>query len=469
MNLKLKLSLTLFFLALLIRLPLLNTNFYKTPDAIEYLNPALNLISGQGFISTLKVIHIDHQPLIHPAVNDRPIGFSLLLAPFLLLSQNPSFIQLILFIFNSFNAVLIFTLFSRFLSPAYAFIAGLLLAFNPNILITNRLIMPEPFYLFFILLGLLFFYSKRPVFISGLFFSLAWLIRPETIFLTLPLFIYLLAQRRPISSIIFILPTLILAFIQNPFNLLESYHYRLTHFSLASTLYNQPTPSALTFIKSNLAWILAKQWQNTLYHLKHLFSLTWLSLLTFPLFICPKKFIIKYWPLLVFPVCSFFLISLTWSIFPEPARMLLVPFVFLILFALKGLSRLPQRISLIILIVIFSAYAAYDFHRITWARIDPANHQFPYMVQLTGWLNAHTSPQAKIVSIDPWTIYWATRRPSLILPLNLDQSNVNDFINFYHPDYIITAANSSLINFLPLPLFTTDPPLFSIFSANFQN
>ena len=38
--------LAIFILALLVRLPLIGTNWYKTPDAVEYLNIARHLAAG---------------------------------------------------------------------------------------------------------------------------------------------------------------------------------------------------------------------------------------------------------------------------------------------------------------------------------------------------------------------------------------------------------------------------------------
>ena len=134
-----KLSLFIFILALLIRLPLISTNFYRTPDAVEYLNPAFNLINEKGFNSTLKVTFLNPAPLPHSAIGERPIGFSLFLTPFLIFNQSPHFIQTILLILHSVNAALLFLLFRHFLSLNYAFLAGLFFGLNPNILITNKL------------------------------------------------------------------------------------------------------------------------------------------------------------------------------------------------------------------------------------------------------------------------------------------------------------------------------------------
>jgi len=254
---------------------------------------------------------------------------------------------------------------------------------------------------------------------------------------------------------------------QNPFALLETNHFRVKHFSQFSLQFPPPDSSTLSFIKSNLFWIIKAQFKNLLLHLKHLVSFPWLGFLILPLLICSKKFFQKHWPLLIYSSLSFLLISLTWSIFPEPERMLLIPFTFLLLFSLKGLSKLPRLLQITIVSITLIIYSAFNFHRLTWAKTDPPNHLFSYNQQLINWINQNTLVTDTIAYIDPWTINLATKRPSIILPLNLNQKNLYQFINQYQPNYLITKFNSPLHPLLPPPVFTTNPPDYSIHQISF--
>ena len=51
-----------------------------SPDAVEYLNIAERLASGDGFTLSIKAYHYVPGPLIHYAGHDRPPLFPLLLA-----------------------------------------------------------------------------------------------------------------------------------------------------------------------------------------------------------------------------------------------------------------------------------------------------------------------------------------------------------------------------------------------------
>jgi len=471
----LKLSLCLFAVAFLVRLPLVGTNFYKTPDAVEYLNPALNFVRHRQLLTTLKVTFLDSRPLPYSPVGERPIGFSLFLIPWLFISRSPSFIQTLLLLFHSVNAALIFLLFQTFIPLAYAFLAALLFALNPNVLITNRLIMPEPVYLFFVLLSLLFLKNKPPhPALAGFTLGLAYLVRPEAVFLIIPLLFYYLIHRQSSTTLklltVALLTTLPYFFLNyrlnhQLFKLLEANHFRVTHFSQLSTQFPPPSVSTAVFINQHLPWILSAQLNNLLLHLKHLLSFPWLGLLFLPLFFCPKRFFKTHFVFFIYPLLSFLLISLTWSLFPEPERMLLIPFLFLLLFALKGLSRLPHLFQLILVFTTLITYSAFNFHRLTWAKTDLPNYLYSYNQPLIAWINQHTQPQDTIAYIDPWTINLATNRKSVIFPTNLNPTTLSMFINQYQIDYIITSSSSATAH-LPNPVFITSSPDLAIFPTH---
>jgi hypothetical protein len=472
-----KLSLVLFFISFIIRLPLIGTNFWKTPDAVEYLNIAQHLVQGKGLTTSLKIHFFNSEPVIHSALSERPIGFPLFLGFLLRIKNSPLFLQTTLLALNSINALLIFFLFKKFLPFPWAFLGALLFALNPNILITNRLLMPEPLYLFLILLSLIFFYqplTNKTIVLSGFSLGLSYLVRPETLFLLLGLSISLAVSKK-----YHFLPFLFISFLTIAFpyhlinyqlnhqlmSVMELNAYRAKSFFTGMKNFNPQLVTIPTFIISNSSFIIRRQLQLLVGHLKSLISFPWLGLL-FPLAFFPSlKFIRQTIPLAIFGSLSFILIIATWAIIAEPERMLLIPFIFMLLYSLKVLSKIKSpKIAFLIIFITLSSYLAYDLHRLYWARVkDVPAQNFPHNQQLISWLKTHTQSTDIIASPDPWLISLTTSQPSIMLPQNLNANNIDEFINTYQINYIISSQNPLWQNSRFSTLFTTDPPSFSVY------
>jgi hypothetical protein len=472
-----KLAWLLFLISFLIRLLLINTNFWKTPDAVEYLNLSQHLIQGQGLTTSIKIHFFNSQPVVHSALAERPIGFSLFLAPLLLIHNSPQFIQLCLLLLNSINTCLFFFFLSRLFKPPWPFFGALFFALNPNILISNRLIMPEPVYFFFILLSLIFFYrssSTGNLFFSGFLLGLAYLVRPESLFLVFGLSLLLVLKKQFPPLLPFYLGLFLLAFpyhflnyyqTHHFFSVMELYDYRVRHFSVGMNNFQPSLPSITTFIRANLGWIFQQQLKNLGLHFRSLISLTWLGLLFPFIFFSSRRFLQRHFFLVIFGLASFALVVFTWAIFAEPERMLFIPFVTFLPFCLEGLSRVKSRrlISLILLITLIS-YLGYDSHRLIWAKWqDVPAQNFPYNQTLAKWFKTQTSAEAVIASPDPWLISLTTARPSLMLPKDLNQDNCQEFIQTYQVDYLLSEQT---LDWFPVPpVFKLDSPPRFIYSV----
>ena len=467
--------LVIFILALLVRLPLIGTNFYKTPDAVEYLNIARHLTAGEGFVSSLKFHYLDSYPVVHQAIIDRPLGWPIFLSLLLRLNPDPAFSQAVILFLGAANSALIYLLFRRYLPQRSAFLGGVLYALNPNLLITNRLLLAEPLAWFLALLGLNLFLALKlkPMMVAAALLALAYLTRPELLFLILALTIYLIIAR-PRLLPAWLLPILLLAAPYHWYSLkqglgffpfVESRVWQVFPFPDALAQFELRLTPSLTLIQRQLAFISSRWLVLGWLDLKQIFSFGWLGPLAITVILVPKKFIIKAWPLVFFGLISLALSTLTWPMFLEPERTLAPVFIVLLLLILKSLTQIHSSLIKALLPITIAIYLVFDVHRLLWARTDPANHLFPSNQETIAWINQNTDARDIIAAADPWTINYATRRPSLILPKNLTRENFGRFIDTYRPAYIILYQDSPLKSLLPAPLFSTTPPDQSIYPA----
>jgi hypothetical protein len=463
----------IFILALLIRLPLIGTNWYKTPDAVEYLNIARHLAAGENLISSLKFNYLDSSPVVHPAITDRPLGWPVFLSFLLRLSANPIFSQTVILFLGAANAALIYRLFLRYLNHHWAFLGGVLYALNPNLLITNRLLLAEPLGWFLALIGLNLFLALKikPIILAGILLVLAYLTRPELLFLILTLTIYLILNRPRLLPgwLLTILITAAPYHWQSLrqglgfFPFVESRVWQVLSFPDALGQFELRLTPPLTLFKQQFNFILSRWLVLGWLNLKQIFSFGWLGPLAITIIFVPKKFLLKTWPLVLFGLIILALSTLTWPIFPEPERTLTPVFIVLLLLILKSLSKIHSSLAKPLLLITIIIYLVFDSHRLLWARKDPANHLFPANQEVITWINQNTNADDIIAAADPWTINYATGRPSLILPRDLTRENFGRFITRYQPKYFVIYQDSPLKYLLPAAVFSTTPPDQSIY------
>src|SRR5260221_3199206 len=179
-----------FLIALCIRLPLYHNVYWRTGDAIEYINLARNIAGSHGFTQNIKFRYFDDYPVTTSAFHGRTSFLSIILAGIILLGGNEYAMQFFILVLGAVNACLVYVLCRKWVSPKYSLVAGLLASVNPNLLINSRLILSEPLFSTFILLTLIvILYMREHLLkysIAGIITALASLTRTEGAFL-LPL------------------------------------------------------------------------------------------------------------------------------------------------------------------------------------------------------------------------------------------------------------------------------------------
>jgi len=449
--------LILFLIGLVFRLPFLGVPFWRTPDAIEFIDVARNIVLGKGLMQTIKWNFFDSSPVITSAFHGKPFFVSVIFSVILRLQNDPYLLQLFLLILGAVNVVLFYFLARKFLSEKISFVASCFFALNPNILITNRMVLSDQVFYFFILLSFLLFFGKDDIkkfIFLGIVTAFSYLTRAEGFFLIAVFLLVIIFQKKKLSQLFIFAGVFFLtafpyfwgnAIINgSPFFNYNSYHFRVFHFYDAMfTGYGRTYPSALSFIQTNFWWILNSIRQGTVSNVKSLIGITFFGpLILFSIFY--KNFSRKFLPFLLFSLAIFLTFSVTWSVFSEPERHLAIVFILglIPLFSLIKEKQTRKPFFILIILLTLVVYLGFDIHRIVWSRtIEARTDAWSYQARKTTYeyLKNHTSSNSIIASTNPWMITLFSMRPSIMLGTNIDNKNYCKFISQYKISYLLTS------------------------------
>lgn len=414
----LKSIILIIFVGTLVRIGLIGTPFWRTPDAIEYISVARNINAGLGLTQTVKSNFINNTPVISSAISGRPIFLPIILSGILRITNNLYSLQLFSLAIGILNGLLIFLITKKFTSQLVATIGGLLAVLNPNILINGRLILSEPVFATFLLLGILVW--KKWWLLSGIFWGLAYLTRQEGLLLLLiglPGFIVLAfpywIQNYLING--------------NPLFTYNTVHYQMKSFlDFINSGYGSVLPSAFDFIKNNYSWIFLKVLENILLNIKSIIGFSYLGFLSIFLIKWQKKF----WPIYFFSVFTVLLYASMWSAIFERERHFIPIYLLLLIPILYFIDKHRKNLIVWILVFItFASYVAFDIHRIVWARsIDPVVDVWSKSdrSEIYSWIKNNTNILDIISSTNPLMVNLWTERPGIITPREI----INDGVYF---------------------------------------
>lgn len=454
-------------IAIVIRLPLYHTSYWRTNDAIEYINLARNIASGAGFIQNYKFNYSTTDPVITSSFHGRTSLFSLFLAAILYLGGNEYTMQIFCLGIGVINSCLVYILCRKWASPVWSFTAGLLAALNPNLLINNRLILTEPLFTLFILLVFITFYYMKErylkYFFMGLFISLAYLTRAEGIFL-LPLFLFasVKSPKRLVHSIILIASFIIIStpyfygnFVNtgNPFYTVHKrlYVIRDYHEYVNGAGYGVTFPTPMKFIESNFFWIINKEiviFEDNINSLIYFDFFGPLAMFLLLVFFIPswKKFANFY----IFAFLIVLIYTSAWSALTETGRFFTSTFLLLLVplsYAFEKLAKKSIFFVMLILVCTIIPYLILDIHRIIWARtvetltaedVGPIRRSNEF-----AWINRNINTNDIISSTNPEMIYLFTNHAGIITPNVLNKNNYYTYIHQYHVKFFLTDTSQA--------------------------
>jgi 4-amino-4-deoxy-L-arabinose transferase-like glycosyltransferase len=449
--------LVLFLISLVFRLPFFGVPFWRTPDAVEFIDVARNIVLGKGLIQTIKWNFFESTPVITSAFHGKPFFASIIFSIILYFQNNPYLLQLFLLILGAVNVVVFYFLARKFLSEKLSVVVSLLFALNPNILITNRMILSDEIFYFFVLISFLLFFGKdniRKFILLGIITAFSYLTRAEGSFIFIIFMATFIFQKKKISQLLLFTGFFILTALPffwgnaivngSPLFNYNSYHFKVFHFyDSMFTGFGRIYPSALTFIKTNFWWIINTIWQATITNIQSLVSLTFFGPLIL-LVIFYKNFSRKFLPILFFCLALFLTFTVTWAVFAEPERHLAMVFVLGLIplfYLVKGkYTRNPFFILIVLLMLV--VYLGFDMHRIVWSRTtEMQTDAWSYQSRKTtyDYLKTHTGQNSIIASTNPWMITLFAYRPSIMLGTNINDKNYCKFIYQYKISYLLTS------------------------------
>jgi len=115
------------------RAPLATGRVRVTPDAVSYCNVARNLASGQGFVSTLKLHHLDKTGVRHTALSEWPPLYPLFAAIVIRCGGDLAALQLANALLISIAAGIVFLIGARLFDWRAGLLAGAAAMLAPNV------------------------------------------------------------------------------------------------------------------------------------------------------------------------------------------------------------------------------------------------------------------------------------------------------------------------------------------------
>ena len=118
---------------LIFRLPFFGVPFWRTPDAVEFIDVARSIALGKGLIQTIKWNFFEQAPVITSAFHGKPFFASVIFSAILHFQNDPYLLQLFLLILGAVNVVLFYFLARKFLSGKISVVVSLLLLYKTRV------------------------------------------------------------------------------------------------------------------------------------------------------------------------------------------------------------------------------------------------------------------------------------------------------------------------------------------------
>jgi len=451
-----------------LRVPLISNPLDVSPDGAEYFGIARHLVDEGRWVSSLKWHYFTDEPVVHPALADRPPLFPLWVALWMgdgRLEARLQRVRLANVALAAAAVVMAFRFLARSFPPLAAAGAALLFASYPAFVRNSAQPLTEPLFLLLLLGSLHTALARRPV-LAGILGGLAYLTRP-TALLLLPV---LLCSRRsthdpppatrdPRPHLWLLagfgsacLPYWVAVWWQygNPFYSILSYNFSIGHIHegmFSGFERHFPTPSE--FVRENpgrVARLIGEQTQNL--GLTLLRSLRYLWPLA--LFLRWEDFR-RHREVLAFTALNFAFHAVSWTVWGA-ARYQFPGYLFLSALLLEAPIRrlaavrrvwLGPAVAATALGLSLAACLAGNVRLFHEKRSPQAGVRLGWAVdQAAAWLNAQPSPRSGVCAANyPAILNLLTQRPAIVLPRFHDTAQVRRFLDRYQPVALILMVD----------------------------
>jgi 4-amino-4-deoxy-L-arabinose transferase-like glycosyltransferase len=472
-----------------------------SPDMVEYVDIARRLVAGEGYTQGIKAYHVGSASVVEDGLVHRPPLLTLAIAALFTLGLGVQAVQAIHSLVGAASAVLVYSLGARLFGRPVGIAAGVLAATCAAAFKHQLPLMTEGLSALLILAGVWLLVvavdrpTVRPFALAGLAFGVGYLARPPVlaVFAAVVVTTVLVAadRRRLVGPLValgvgaaaMVVPMSVFSLVTRGrlVYLGKTYLYAVTSDrAVMEEGFVQPIPSAAEFITTHLGYIAQAVVTLAGLYTQWLF-LDWEMLLPFllgwPLVILALvrgQYPRGAWIALAAALTNVVFYIFTWSSWQDrfllPSLLLLLPFgvdglsrlVGLIVGRLPALGRLSVRgwsaanvlLSLVTVAIAVSWFPTFlDQYRGSFAYFDrPAGTRVDAGMRWTGpprwvndddfkdvsaWIMSQTAPDAIVAVGQPWPLTFFTRRPSVLIPLNLEDADLHRFITTYGVDYLL--------------------------------
>jgi 4-amino-4-deoxy-L-arabinose transferase-like glycosyltransferase len=464
-----------------VRIPLVNSRLPLPADGHEYLNVAWNLAHGYGFRKTIKWNYYVTEPVIHSALADRSIFYPLFLAPFvkvLPVIWLAAGLRLISVVLCALTVALAYLLWRRRFGAATALAAGIILAVQPGYLEIGSEPLSEALFLFLIVGS--FFLAERATSpkawgIVGVLTGLAYLTRPNGIFVVFCLLLYIFRSDRsddrdaPLSLgrrrrdgfaliagfLAASLPFWIGNAIANGSPFASDLRLAYSVANVADATWDGfgktfPTPFAYVLGHPRIVF---QEMANQTWSMVATFAASLPFLITFALFMRKKQLQGFDGAMVAFGFVNLIFYCVSWTVsgavrYLLPTMLCFVAPLFqtaddLNLPPLKAFGRDWRPIALLVFVML----AWYQ----PWTERIYFDSQFfsarPAAMYQTGadWLKSrHPGPNAVVASNNPWMVDYLTHLPSVVCPSFGPAADPVAFVQQYHVRYIVLFGRANV-------------------------
>ena len=469
-----------------------------TPDGIEFIDIARRLADGQGFVLGLKNFLIGDPRVIHDGLEQRAPLYPLLIAPLLGAGFGVTAAQLVNALLVAGSVGLVYAIGAELFGRRVGWLAGLLAATCPRILIDMLPPMSEALTTFLVLLATWLVARTidaprwEPFAAAGAALGLAYLTRPTALALAGALIVGALlasTRRRALigkvavllaSAAIFVLP-ITLRSLATKGSL--SYSGQTYLYSVRNQLeaterdIRHSLPSASDFILANRDFVLTAIADNAVRYAGDLFLDDKLLLYLAPawplalLALARGRYPRAAWPVLLVAGANFVTYASTWSAYQ--LRYLILTLLPLLPFAVDGLRRLGlARLRLPAIPRLTALHLAVFAVALLWSETLLRDHRGEHhandravkrvgarsyrdlvwtgpaewvedesLAHVLDWIEANTQAEDILAGRAPHPWAFFTHRPTLRLPVGLPARDLRGFLIDYRVAYVLLYAD----------------------------
>ncbi len=431
-----------------VRAPFAIGRVHLTPDSILYLNIAGNVASGRGYVSSIKLHHVDDANVVHSAWRDCPPLYPLLSGAVMRLGGGLTALTMVNALLVSLASGLVFLIGERLFDRRTGLLAGVAAALAPNLFRAGMTPMSDALALALGLSALALVVRGKPssltCAVAGGLSGLAALTRHPYAVLAAALIVYCFrkSRRSGLACAAGVAPAAVLVALTSPS--VQSLHFCVASFS--SAMWDYGTGIVPLYFAHHPAFVATAFLKNLWFYSADLFfGLRGFFLLSVGLLMWvarakQKQIGPAHRLMLIVAALNLVLYSAVWSVPPvKGSRFLLLSYCLTLPFCAAGLIRVWDRWGLLgkrATAAICAVTAVVYVWGCATAYVSTSDCKRLPAAAIT-LVESSLGPNAVVASNNPWEVSYSTGLPTVLLPRNLDEDELARFVRRYRVQGIV--------------------------------